>query len=377
MTMPFAAIGMMGDATMPFLVVSPRDPGPAEVNGDRAEAELRSLIQSILAGLKPREREVIELSFRQAMNDDDLAIVLDVSWSRARTLAARARGRLEEALYALHIVLTRRDACPALGELLADWDGQLTDQTWELVSWHIKDCRTCAHHGWGALRPAAFFRLLPSAPLPPELREQVLSRCTSPAEDAVAYRRRVARRAEAIWFAWLSRAIRRLSWASIRAHPGPAIAAAAVAVWVVAAVSVTLLTFPGSHAAYAQAPQPSTARVKGAQASVGTSPRSPAGTPGTAAAPGSGAAKSSPAVVQPSASASFQGQSPYSPQAQPSPSPAHSTKSPSPKPSKSASPSPSHSASPSHTASPSPSPSHRVAFALVIPVADGLRQVSR
>jgi hypothetical protein len=40
------------------------------------------------------------------------------------------------------------------------------------------------------MRPAAFFRLLPLAPLPQELREQVLSLCTSTAEDAVAYRRR-------------------------------------------------------------------------------------------------------------------------------------------------------------------------------------------
>ena len=251
-------------------------------------------------------------------------------------------------------LLTRRDACPALGELLADWDGQLTDQTWELVSWHIEDCQTCAHHGWGALRPAAFFRLLPSAPLPPELREQVLSRCTSPAEDAVAYRRRVARRAEAIWFAWFSRAIRQVSWASIRAHPGTAIAAAAVALWVVAAVSVTLFTFPGSHAAYAQASRPSTARVKSAQASVGTSPRSPAAA-SVVAAPGSGAAKPSPAVRQPSASGSFQGQSPSSPQAH-----AFALAFDEVALAKAieCSPSPSHSASPSHTASPSSSPSH-------------------
>ena len=75
-----------------------------------------------------------------------------------------------------------------LGELLADWDGQLTEETRNLVGWHIVQCQTCAHRGWGALRPAAFSRLLPLAPLPPELRAQVLSSCTSAAEDAVAYR---------------------------------------------------------------------------------------------------------------------------------------------------------------------------------------------
>ena len=133
--------------------------------------------------------------------------------------------------------------------MLADWDGQLTEDTRDLVSWHVEECPTCARHGWGALRPAAFSRLLPPVPLPPELREQVLSLCTSAAEDAVAYRRRVARRAESIWLARFSRAIRLLSWDSIRANPGMAIAATAVAVWVVAAVSVTLLVFAGSHAA--------------------------------------------------------------------------------------------------------------------------------
>ena len=116
------------DATMPFRVVSQPAYGLAHVNGDQGQAELRTLIYSILAGLKPREREVIELSFRHDLYDNDLAIALGVSWSRAHALASRARGRLEKALDALHIALTRREACPVLGELLADWDGQLTER---------------------------------------------------------------------------------------------------------------------------------------------------------------------------------------------------------------------------------------------------------
>jgi hypothetical protein len=209
-----------------------------------------------LAGLKPVEREVIELSFRHDLDDNDLAIALGVSQSRAQSLAARAREQLEEALGALHIALTGRETCPVLGELLPDWDGQFTEETRDLVVWHIGECQTCTDHGWGAMRPAAFFRLLPLDPLPQKLREQVLSLCTSTAEDAVTYRRRVARRAERIWFARFSRAIRHLHWSSIRANPGGAIAVAAIAVWVVAAVSVTILTLTGSRAADAQTPDP-------------------------------------------------------------------------------------------------------------------------
>ena len=260
-TVQFPVISQLADPIMPFRVIGQPTYGQGHVNGDQRQAELRSLIHSILATLKPREREVIELSFRHDLNENDLAIVLGVPQSRAHELAARARGRLEEALGALHIALTGREACPVLGGLLADWDGQLTEQTCDLVVWHIGECQTCAHHGWGAMRPATFFRLLPLAPLPRELREQVLSLCTSTAEDALAYRRRVVRQAEWIWLARLSWAIRRVSWSTIRANPGVAIAAVAVALWVVAAVSVTLVTFAGSGAAEAQTPQTSGSRA--------------------------------------------------------------------------------------------------------------------
>ena len=337
-TVQFRVISLPGDPTTPFRVISQPAYGPG--HGDQGQAELRSLIHSILAGLKPREREVIELIFRHDLHEDDLTITLGVSQSRAQALASRARGRLEEALGTLHIALTGREACPVLGELLADWDGQLTEQTRDLVVWHIEDCRTCAQHGWGAMRPAAFSRLLPLAPLPPELRQQILSLCTSTAADAVAYRRRVTRHAERIRFARFSRAIGHVSWNSIRANPGAAIAVAAVAVWVVAAVSVTLLTFAGSHAAYAQA----------TQTSVGTYSRSPAATVTT---PASASVRPSPTVTQPSARVPTPVQPEPSRVVATSPAPSRSTSS-SPRPSKS--PTPSRSASPSHTASPSSSP---------------------
>ena len=365
-TMPFRMVSQLADATMQFRVVSePTDAtdGLADVNGYLGQAELRALIRSILADLKPREREVIELSFRHDLYDNDLAIALGVSWSQAHALASRARGRLEKSFGALRTALAGREACPVVGELLADWDGQLTEQTRDLVVWHIEQCQTCANHGRGALRPTALSGLLPLAPLPPELREQVLSCCSSTDEDAVAYRRRVVRRAESTWLAIFSQAIRRVSWDSIRANPGAAIATTAVAVWVVAAVSVTLLTFAGSHAADAQVPQPT----------AGTSSSRPAAAPASAASRASAKARPSPAVSQPATHGpspvqpSLSPSSSYSPTLSPSPqaSPSLSSspkpsKSPSPssspKPSKSPSPSPSHSTSPSPASSPSATP---------------------
>jgi RNA polymerase sigma factor (sigma-70 family) len=363
-TMQFRVVGQLADATMPFHLVSkPAEAtdGLADVNGYLGQSELQALIRSILADIKPREREVIELSFRHDLSDNDLAIALGVSLSRAHALVSRTRSRLEKSFGALRTALVGRQACPVVGELLADWDGQLTEQTRDLVSWHTEQCQTCLNHARGALHPTVLSGLLPLAPLPPELREKVLNRCSSTSEDAMAYRRRVVRRAESTWAAMFSRAMRRVSWGSIRANPGAAIATTAVAAWVVAAVSVTLLTFAGFHAAQAQAAQPTgshATQAQAAQTSAGTSLRSPAAGPTTATAPTSAAARPSPRVTQPSAYVSSQVQPSTSPEASKSPSRSPSpkpSKSPSPKPSKSSSPSPSP--SPSHTTSPSPSSS--------------------
>ena len=358
-TMPFRMVSQLADATMQFRVISqPTDAtdGLADGNGYLGQAELRALIRSTLADLKPREREVIELSFRHDLSDNDLAIALGVSRSRAHALASRARGRLEKSFGALRTALAGREACPVVGELLADWDGQLTEQTRDLVVWHIEQCQTCANHGRGALRPTALSGLLPLAPLPPELREQVLSCCSSTDDDAVAYRRRVVRRAESRWLAIFSQAIRRVSWDSIRANPGAAIATTAVAVWVIAAMSVMLFTFAGSHAAHALVPQPT----------AGTSSSRPLATPASAASRASAKARPSPAVSQPATHGpspvqpSLLPSSSYSPTLSPplqaSPSPSSSPK-PSKSPSPSSSPKPSKSPSPSSSPKPSKSPS--------------------
>ena len=360
--MPVLVVSQPSDATMQFRVVSePTDAtdGQADVSGHLGQAELRALIRSILADEKPREREVIELSFRHDLDDNDLAIVLGVPLSRAHALASRARGRLEKSFGTLRAVLAGREACPVVGELLADWDGHLTEQTRDLVVWHIEQCQTCANHGRGALRPTALSGLLPLAPLPLELREQVMSCCFSTDEDAVAYRQRVVRRAESTWSAIFSQAIRRVSRDSIRANPGAAIATTAVAVWVVAAVSVTLLTFAGSHAADAQVPQPiagiSSSRPAAASASAASRASAKARPSPTASRP----ATHAPSPVQPSLSPSSYSPAPAptfqaSPSLSSSPKPSKSPSlSSSPKPSKSPSPSP----SPSHSTSPASSPS--------------------
>lgn len=203
---------------------------PAAGRRDAEPAELRRLIRATVDGLNAGDREVIELSLGHDLSDSDLAVVLGMPGSRAHAQASRARGQLDKALGMLLIARTGRKACPALDELLADWDGRLTSQTRSLISRHIEQCQACAGRRPGALRPQALSGLLPLATLPPGLREQVLGLCDGIPRDPA----------------------RRAGRGRIRGNPGVVTAAAAVIMWAAAAVTATLITFTGSHPAHAQ-----------------------------------------------------------------------------------------------------------------------------
>lgn len=325
--------------------------GLPDIRGELAPAELVSLIRGILAELPPPEREVIELSLRHNLHDDDLAEALGVSWSRAHSLTERARDRLEKALGTLLIARIGQQDCPELASLLADWDGRLTGPIRDLIAGHIEQCQGCTERRRGSLRAAALSGLLPLAPLPSELREQVLELCAAATPEGAARRQRATRRAGRAWLARVWQTITPTRSARIRANPGRAAVTAAVIVWVVAAASVTMLTFSGSHPAGAltarpsptQSPSPSPAADPTTALATITRSASPKRSPHRTHSPTfAPPVVSSPALLSPSPS----------PSAKPSRSP-----SPSPSASKSPSPSPSPSASGSKSPSPSASPS--------------------
>jgi len=320
-----------------------------DIRSDLEPAEILAVIRGILAELPPREREVIELSLRHNLHDDDLAEALGVSLSRAQVLAERARSRLEKGLGAVLIARIGLQACPELGTLLAEWDGRLTEEARDLIAGHIDQCETCAARRGGTLRPAALSGLQPLVPLPPGLREQVLKLCFSATPDVVAFRQHATRRAESVWRTRVVQVITLMRWGSIRANPGRAIAAVVVVIWVVAAVGVTMLTFGGPLAAGAPATRPN---ASSPSASPAAALAAPAASPVTISRTAS--ARPFPRVTHSRTLAPPIGSSPTSVE----PSPARSAKpSPSRSPRPSSSPSPSPSPSPSTSASASPSPS--------------------
>jgi RNA polymerase sigma factor (sigma-70 family) len=318
------------------------------------QAEVRRLILATLAGMKPQEHEVIELSVRHNLDEAELAAVLEVSWSRAHTLVSQARDHLEKALDALLIARTGRESCPELAALLAGWDGRLTVETGRLTARHVEHCDTCTSHRHGALRPEVLSRLLPLAELPPGLREPVLERASQSA--ARGSRGPLARRAAALGSAGFGRTLGLLSWNTIRANPGRTTAAAALTLWLVAAMSATVVTVTGMHAVRTLAAQGNSSSAApprpaaSSAASAGTSPNHPnhprSPKPTAQLAPGLPPAPTP--SLSPSRSASAKPTTSKSPSASASASSSDSA---------SATPTPTHSRTPTPTPTPSTTPS--------------------
>ena len=167
---------------------------PALALGPERE-ELRDLVVEALSGLNPGDREIIELSLRHALDDDDLADALGVSRSQAQALTSRARAQFEGSLGALLVARTGR-GCEELDGILAGWDGELTVLLRKRVNRHIENCDVCGQRKRSELSPAMLLSMLPMVAIPASLREQVLRLADDPSPVADGHRDLVAHRAE-------------------------------------------------------------------------------------------------------------------------------------------------------------------------------------
>jgi len=192
---------------------------------DHGRADLRGVINTTLAELDRGEREVVELVFRHGLSQAGLGLVLGIPQRRAATQAAKITGYLQERLAAPILAYTGAQTCPELGELLPDWDGRLTLWVTGLVQNHIAQCPTCKSLRYQAFQPAIVFALESSTNLPPSLRGQVIALCLdSMGAEAGGGRAETA------------------PPSARQARLGTMLAFAAIAIWVIAAVSITLLT---------------------------------------------------------------------------------------------------------------------------------------
>ncbi len=81
------------------LVAEPADVAEEAAPDDAAEAALRrATVRTALAGLEPRERELVALKFQAGLDNAELAAVLGVSVSNAGTQLHRVMTKLRKAV---------------------------------------------------------------------------------------------------------------------------------------------------------------------------------------------------------------------------------------------------------------------------------------
>ncbi len=267
--------------------------GRSAVAADDAErAEQRGCVRAAMDGLRPGEREVIELGFRHDLSGADLAAVLGVSRNQAHAVASRARGRLEREAGVLLVARTGRWACPALDLMLYDWDGRLTAPVRKQVARHAGQCDACAYRRRSALRPAVLDGMAPLAAFPRGLREKVLRLCAGDSLPARAYREEVRQRAGPFAANGFPQQVRQPRGRMLALSGGAA--ASAILITIVATGVITVLAVGGSHTPRSvdrtrshSAPAAAGAAVTGRAAATRVSPTvSPAASqPGTSAPP--------------------------------------------------------------------------------------------
>jgi RNA polymerase sigma factor (sigma-70 family) len=166
-----------------------------DLAGDAERAELRAVASAALAGLSPRDREIIELNLRHDLAGQDLADILGVSVNQAYALTSRVRVHFEAWLGALLVARDGRESCPELAIGLESWDGQLGELVPKRVNRHIQHCEICDERRRRELDPALVLGALPLALPSAGLRDQLLRLIGDESPAASAYRIEVIRRA--------------------------------------------------------------------------------------------------------------------------------------------------------------------------------------
>ena len=116
-------------------------PGPFALT---AQNELARLIATAAGGLSDRDRDVLELAYRQGLTGPDLAEALGVGHDCAKKLLQRLRDRIERSLGALLVARhAAQNGCPQLAAYLSGWDGQFTVLMRKRIARHIESCATC------------------------------------------------------------------------------------------------------------------------------------------------------------------------------------------------------------------------------------------
>jgi DNA-directed RNA polymerase specialized sigma24 family protein len=168
-------------------VLQARGPGAADPDVIVAEAAdddepdrdvLTSWLWAWLGELDARDRVLLDLHVRQRLHGDALADALMLTPSSAELLRERVMERATTVLRAQLVALTHAGECPALAELVAEWDRTSSPLVPAPVVDHIVLCDRCRTHQLAD--PLVLVAAIEAAPVPDGLRDRVLAAVTLP-----------------------------------------------------------------------------------------------------------------------------------------------------------------------------------------------------
>lgn len=126
-----------------------------------AAGEVGDLLWSAAAGLDEKDRDLLELHVRHGLEGAELAEAAGVASGQISMATGRMRDRLERAIGALLVARGGRDDCPALGVVLADWDGTFSVLMRKRVARHIDSCDRCGERQRALVAPLGSLALAP------------------------------------------------------------------------------------------------------------------------------------------------------------------------------------------------------------------------
>ena len=142
-----------------------------------------------LPGMTPRDREVVELSLRHGLDTNELANVLGVPRSQARTLARNSRAQFGAATDLLLAACHGRPwYCEAAAGHLASLDSDLTRVSPRWMSGHAARCAICGKRQRRNLDPALVLGMLPTVTLEADERLRLLWVLSDHSAEVEAYR---------------------------------------------------------------------------------------------------------------------------------------------------------------------------------------------
>ena len=219
----------------------------ADVGIATERVELQELVKAAIAGLNPRERDVIELSLVAELDGDELADALGVSRNHAHAQLSRARSQLERSLGALIVARTGRTACPDLDAMLTGWNGQMTVLMRKRISRHIEHCEVCAERKRRELTRTLFTAAMPLVALFPGFRAQLLRMLADRSPAGLAHRLTVANRAGPFGPNGFPQPLRPPGggpWHHVLHHPHAMVAGTAASVIAAGAIVVGIMAGP-------------------------------------------------------------------------------------------------------------------------------------